>query len=494
MICKGCNNQIKNTDINKYCPFCGVKLEDSHDTLEMPAITAEDIKRFKKGNFFKNFWRKIFRKKILLPFLTTFVIIATLFLGYKFVIAQPVSESQIRKDLAGETIVLPEGINFEIKSEYIKNFSISERNTDKKGTTDNIVATVVLDDGNILVNTNLNIKYSLNKSNQWQINDEITLSGKTTIKPTAVMNEDLLLEAVKKLNLRTSTETLQLSSDLVKSIKIVERNPDLENGKETTLIDIVLDNEIIMSQGEIKCDLKFISSKWSVVSVSTEGSGNFSTQISDNFNDEKVLNLIKTKPLNESISYSKLFGGTSFYVNDSFTKSMEIVTKNYDSKKNAIFVSVKRENTAGYLSLSLTTEYVLTSELTGTAITSISKTTVANANAKNMDASFIKSTISGVEAEGGSVFYLFSSNHKITAGETDTFSLDTILSKDNFQNVKYVYGNITYTKNKKSVKLNFVALYYLIYNETSGYSWKLDRIIGDTSPDYKTYNKANINQ
>jgi hypothetical protein len=65
--------------------------------------------------------------------------------------------------------------------------------------------------------------------------------------------------------------------------------------------------------------------------------------------------------------------------------------------------------------------------------------------------------------------------------------VDKVLYKKGLMNVKYVYGSITYTEAKKDKTISFVAPYYLVYDSSKGYNWKLDRVVGEDSPNYKTY-------
>ncbi|MBZ9634826.1 hypothetical protein [Clostridium sp. FP1] len=49
-------------------------------------------------------------------------------------------------------------------------------------------------------------------------------------------------------------------------------------------------------------------------------------------------------------------------------------------------------------------------------------------------------------------------------------------------------------KKNKSLSGSFVALYFLVYDGTKGYNWKLDKIIGADSPNYNALTKEAKNQ
>jgi len=42
-------------------------------------------------------------------------------------------------------------------------------------------------------------------------------------------------------------------------------------------------------------------------------------------------------------------------------------------------------------------------------------------------------------------------------------------------------------KSNENKNISFVALYFLVYNNSNGYNWKLDKLVGDDSPNYKEY-------
>ena len=82
----------------------------------------------------------------------------------------------------------------------------------------------------------------------------------------------------------------------------------------------------------------------------------------------------------------------------------------------------------------------------------------------------------------------------ITVEEAKSFKVKEILSKKGLQNVKYVYGNINYMDGKNEKATSVVAMYFLVYDNSAGYKWKIDKIIGEDSPNYKTYSKESISQ
>ncbi len=528
MICNICKNEFGNIDGIKFCSYCGTMIEEAvvleveentdesvdevpdqtkdeviqsgtktdkeQDTMEMPAITEEDIKKYNKGRFFRSLKKALFQKRVVLPLVTAFVIIAVGIFGYKFLIAKPVDEEGIKIDLIGKIITLPKGTSIEIKKNYIKNLSINSRNTNKREGKDEIKAAVTLNNGSIEVTTLLSLVYTYEGNNQWKISDKIALAGNTAVKPVTVMDEMQLMDGLKKLNISIADTSIALGGGYVKKLSIVGRTPDLEKGKEEVLVETSIDNGMVAAEGKIKCELNFENEKWSIASAARNSTEDFALVLSPSFSQDKIIEAVKTDGLDETVTSSNLFGGKGFYIKDSFTKSISISDKKFNGQNGNLIVTARRENTAGALKTILLKDYTFSMSFSKTALLNKSETKVESASAENMDNNFIISTIAGAEIEVGNLFFLWSDNHKITTEEAKTFKTDEILSKDKFQNVKYVYGSITYMDGKKEKSISLVALYFLIYDSSNGYSWKLDRIIGENSPDYKTYSKASINQ
>ena len=134
-------------------------------------------------------------------------------------------------------------------------------------------------------------------------------------------------------------------------------------------------------------------------------------------------------------------------------KVLMISGKRYDVPKGVLYVNAKRENIAGEIKSVLSTGYTFSISLSKIALIDKSKTTINSGTINNMTTPLIISTITNVEIEGNNLFFWWSNNHKITTEEAKTFKVDKILSKKGFENIKYVYGSITYIdgKNKKVV-------------------------------------------
>ena len=111
----------------------------------------------------------------------------------------------------------------------------------------------------------------------------------------------------------------------------------------------------------------------------------------------------------------------------------------------------------------------------------------------NVSTAFIISTITGGEIEGSNILFWFSNNHKITPEEASTFKLDKVVSKTGFENIKYVYGSISFVEKKKSKSAKFVGQYFLVY-EAEGYKWRLNKLVGEDSPNYKEFENETESQ
>jgi hypothetical protein len=116
-----------------------------------------------------------------------------------------------------------------------------------------------------------------------------------------------------------------------------------------------------------------------------------------------------------------------------------------------------------------------------------SKTTVDSITISDISNDFIVSSIVNSEIEGSNTFLWFTDNHKITADEAKTFKISKQSSQKGLENVKYVFGTITYMDGNKQKTTSVAAVYFLVYDSTKGYFWKLDRIVGEDSPNYKMY-------
>ncbi|MGV8982618.1 hypothetical protein [Clostridium sp.] len=547
MICNSCKNEFTNIDGLKFCPYCGWEIQDTidleaeqipdkidnderenivdagpmdkkQDTLPMPAITEDDIKKFNKGKFFSSlkkpfmnfkesrqkfftsFKKPVLNMKVLIPTIALLVVIAGGVFAYSLLIVKPVDEVRIKGDLIGKVITLPKGTSIKISKDNMKGFTISSssRHTDKKK--DEIKVSLTLNNGSIEAITLVSIVYTSEGNNQWKVSDQIVLEGVTAIKPVVGMDEKKFLAGLKKLNINIADTPVTLGGQYVKNLGISSRTPDLGNGKEEILVQASIDSGLLAANGKIKCKLVFENEIWNIVSIIQNSNEDFKLTLSPTFSDEKVIEPIKKRGFEETLSYSGFFGGKGFTVKDSFTKSMVISGKEYDAQNGTLNVTAKRENAAGELNLGLSTYYTFSISLSKISLLDGSKTTINSGKINNVPDSVIKSTIANGEIEGSNLLFWWSNNHKITPEELNTYKTKNTLSKKGFENIKYVYGSITSLDVKKDKKdktdktVSFVAVYFLVYDDAKGYNWKLDKLVGEDSPNYKEYSKLSENQ
>jgi hypothetical protein len=517
MICNSCKNEFHNINGLKFCPYCGTEIEEPisleaeqilekefsekekdteeatgemkkiHNTLKMPIITEEEVTRYKKIQFFNSLKKPFTNMKIVIPILTILIIIGVGIFGYSFLIAKPVDEVRIKDDLTGKIVMLPKGTSVEIKKGYIKSLSVNNRNTNKSEKKDDITVSVILNNGTVEVKTLLSLQYVYEGKNTWKIAEKIQLEGDATIKPVVAMDETQLLAGLKKLNITIGDTEKALSADYVKTLNITSRTPDLENLKEEVLVQANIDNGLMAATGKIKCKLNFENEAWIIASIEKNSVEDFTLELSPSFSQEKILEFVKKDVIEETLTHSSVFGGKGFYVKDSFTKSINLGDKNFDAQSGKLTVTAKRENVAGEMKSTLSTDYTFSLTFSKIELLKKSKTTLDSVSIADMSKDFIVATISNIEIEGGNLFFLFSDNHKITAEEAKTFKTDKVLFKKGFQNVKYVFGSLTYIDGKKQKTISLVATYFLVYDTSKGYSWKLDKIVGEDSPIYKSY-------
>ncbi|MBU3190206.1 hypothetical protein K9O30_14035 [Clostridium bowmanii] len=548
MICNSCKNEFTNIDGLKFCPYCGWEIQDNidleaeqipdkinneqrenivdagtvgkkSDTLAMPAITEEDINKFNKGKFFSSlkkpfvnikgsrekfftsFKKPVMNLKVLIPIIALLVVIAGGVFAYSLLIVKPVDEVRIKADLIGKVITLPKGTSIKISEDYMKSFTISSRNTDKHK--DEIKVALTLNNGAIEAKTLVSIVYTSEGNNQWKVSDEIGLEGVTAIKPVVGMDEKKFLTGLKKLNINISDTPVTLGGQDVKKLGISSRTPDLKNGKEEIIVQASIDSGLLAANGKIKCKLVFENEIWTLASIVENSNEDFKLIISPTFSNEKVIEPIKKRGFEETLSYSGFFGGKGFTVKDSFTNSIVVSGKEFDAQTGTLNVTAKRENAAGELNLGLSTYYTFSISLSKISLIDGSKTTIDSGKINNVPDSVIKSTISNGEIEGSNLLFWWSNNHKITPEELNTYKTKETLSKKGFENIKYVYGSITYLDVKKDKKdktdkvdktVSFVAVYFLVYDDAKGYNWKLDKLVGEDSPNYKDYSKISENQ
>jgi len=524
MVCDSCKKEFDNINELRFCPYCGAKIEviiDSQlgqatdkiyneeighitesginrekkfDTLKIPVITDEDIKKHNKGKFLRNFISAFMQKKLVIPVATTLLFIVVGIVAYKFLSVKPVDEVRINQDLLGKVITLPKGTNIEIKKGYIKNLSIKSRNTDKSKSQDDIKVAVTLNNGTIEVKTLLSLVYVNEGNNPWEIRGKVGLAGDPVIKPLVAMDEKQFLEGVKKLSINIGDISEALNGAQIKSLGIFKRTLNLDKGEEEVLVDVGIDTGVVAAKGKVKCEVKFENERWGITTIDRNSNDDFILALSPAFSDDKVIGVIKNGGLDETVTYPDLFGGKGFNVKDSFTKSINISGKKFDEGNGLLTVTAKRANIAGELTSTLLTDYTFQLSLSNMTLLKKSKTTTLTATVDNMTNELIMSTIANVEIEGANFLFWFPDNHKITVEEAKTFKIKEILSKKGIENIRYAYGNINYMVGKNEKATSVVAIYILVYDTSTGYNWKIDKIIGEDSPNYKTYSKESISQ
>jgi hypothetical protein len=487
MICNSCKNEFDNINGLKFCPYCGTKIEDKFDTLRMPAITKEQIDKYKREKLFRAIKAPFKKFKVVVTMITVFLMITVGVFGYLFLVGRPVDEGRMKEDITGKVLALPKGTSFEIKKGYIKGFSISERNTNKGEKKDDIKAAVTLNNGTIEVKTSLSLKYVYEGNDKWKLSDKVTLAGDTTVKPLIGMDEKQVLEEVKKLNITVGDTSKVLSGEDVKTLSIASRTADFDNFKEEILLDAGIDSGIIAASGKIKCKLNFENEAWGLASIERNSTEDFALALSQAFSQEKLLEVIKKDVIDQTLTHPDVFGGKGYKVNDSFTKSINITDKKFDAQNKNLNVTVKKENMAGEIKSILSSEYTFAVSFSGVELLKKSKPIVDSVAVNEISKDFIISSIANAEIEGNNLFFWYSDNHKITAEEAKTFKTNKTLSKKGLQNVKYVYGSVTYKDGSKQKTTAVVATYFLMYDNSRGYYWKLDRIVGEDSPNYKLY-------
>ena len=523
MICNSCKKKFTNINGLKFCPYCGLKIEDTihlkaehipkkinnverkntieadikrkkhQKTLEMPAITEKDIKKYNRDKFFGYFKKTFKNMKLIIPIIALLVVIATGVFAYAFLIIKPVDEVRIKEDLIGKVITLPKGTNIKISKNNMKSFKINSRNTDKSK--DDIKVALTLNNGVIEAKILVLLVYIDEGKNQWKISDKIVREGVTSLKPLVGMDKKKFWIGLKKLKITIADTPKILGGQDVKSLDISSRKPDLENGKEEIMVTTSIDSGLLAATGKIKCKLVFENETWSIATIERNSTEDFKLVLSPIFSDEKVIGIIKEQGLEEMVSYSDFFGGKGFTVKDSFTKSIKIADKRFDAQKEILNVTAKRENIAGEIKSVLSTNYTFSISFSNIALLNGSKTTVDSGTINNVSTNKIISTIANGEIKGSNLFFWWANNHKITTKEAKTFKTSEILSKKGSKDTEYVYGSITYIDEKKNKNKNvsFVAIYFLVYDGVNGYNWKLEKLVGEDSPNYKSYGKTSKN-
>lgn len=550
MNCNICDNEFKYIDGLKFCPYCGSKLsmqfvavEDEsnkiddkaaeeieeidqainlgekdtevenaaesealeapksnvHDTLEMPAITDEIINKSKKVRksgklsklalIIKNI---VTSKVFIIPFFALVVLGVSGLLAYNFLINTKVEVGQIKVDLPGKSLVLPKGTNYEIKKEYIKELSIVNRVYNKEESVEYIDVDTTLNDGLIEVKGSLQLAYKKEGRSQWKLLDKIDIKKDLSVKAVSGMEEAKLAQGIKLQKISVGSEEISLGDDIVKSVKILQRSPNFEEARETVLAEIVIDGGVLAAKGNIEVDLSFVDENWIINSIKSENDKEYEISLSESLPEDKIIEQIKKSAKEEYVKHSSVFGGKSFLVNDKFVLSTEIQSKNLEDNKKKLNISLKTNSKAGVLNVKLAADYTFDVTLRDLQLESNTKPTVDGVTVNSPSKEKVAASLAGVEMEGRSDFFWWSDNHKITENEANSFKLDEVLTKTGYQNTNYVYGKLTYNDGDGDKTVDVVAMYYLQYDGSKGYVWKLDSIISSESSKYNYYSKQAI--
>ncbi|MDP4088629.1 MAG: hypothetical protein Q8930_05065 [Bacillota bacterium] len=545
MNCNICQNEFNYIEGLKFCPYCGSKLNvqfipsgieaegnteasDSsekeqqeettvfpekeetveektvttepvtkklHDTLEMPVITDEDLKKDKKmkrsmkrAGVLSSIGKAIISKKVLIPAATLAVLGLAAFLAINLLFTKPVDEAKIKEDMTGKTVILPKGSSIVVKNGVIREIAITGRTPDKNDSKlQYIDAKMTLNNNSIQVSGTFTLTYRKEGRNQWTLNDKIALKNDIAVKAVAGMEEAALIDELKKQKISIGGEELGLGDGIVKEIKLTKRTPDFNSGKEVVLADVAADSGIVTTSGSVTASLTFADENWKLDTVSRSSDQDFKLALSGALSDDSILAQIKKKPLQENVTYSTVFGGREYGVNDKFTKSFKVTDKSFDEGAKQLKVSVRRENAAGVINSTLTTAYTLNVSLKGMTLDSSGKSKVEAVTVTDISNDSIAAMLVGANMKMGSYFFWGDSTHKITADEAKTFKLDKALSKKDVQNARYVYGNITYMDGKKAKGTSIVVIFLVSGDGSGGYAWKLDSVISSESYEYQFY-------
>lgn len=104
------------------------------------------------------------------------------------------------------------------------------------------------------------------------------------------------------------------------------------------------------------------------------------------------------------VTHPDIFGGKGFYINDTFTKSINIENKDFNPQNQNLNVTAKRQNLSGELKSVLSTDYVFKLYFNNIELLKKSKTTVDSINVNEISKDFVTSTIEGAEIEGNNLF------------------------------------------------------------------------------------------
>lgn len=471
-----------------------------HDTLRMPPITNEMLEanqkeKNKRKNKTLSTLKRIFTSKLLIVgCLTVLVLGLVVYIGSAYLLNTKVDEAQIKKDLIGKTITLPKGTQFKVKEGSIKNLSIGERVFNDEDKVEYIDLTATLNDGKIEVSGVIQLSYKKADNNKWQLLDTITLKKDIVVKPVAGMEEAGIIEVLKNKTISLLNHEISLSDSMVTRIAVVERKPKYNEGKEKLSVEVIVDGGVLTAKGTINGELSFVDEKWVIDGDFNYDEEDFEIDLSKNLSEDVIVDEIKNRGDRQNVNHDSIFGGQSFLIDDEFTNSVTIESKELNDDKTELYLTVKKENESGMLKAILTAEYVFGVSLTDLSYYSNNGTTVDEVVVAELTRDMIVQSLSGAEIEGRRGVFWWDNNHRLTEDEAKTYQHDEILSKAGYQNNKYVYGQITYDDDGEQKTVDMVAIYYLTHDTVNGYQWQLDGVVSSESNRYKHYTKENIEE
>ena len=264
---------------------------------------------------------------------------------------------------------------------------------------------VTLDNDVLKAKVLLSIVYLKDGKNEWKANGKPELLNITSVEPIVGINDKKFLSDLKKFKITIANTQESLNGKDVKNLVITQRTPNFQNGKENILVATTIDSGLISTSGKIKCSLIFENEAWSINSIKTNSTDDFKLVLSQAFSQDKVIQFVRDQGLAETVSYSELFGGKGFTVNDDFTKNIIISGKTYNAKKAILNITAKRENIAGEIKSVLSTNYTFSISLSNISLLKTSETTVDSVLINNIPDSLIIPSITNGEIEGSNLLF-----------------------------------------------------------------------------------------
>lgn len=270
MRCSNCNKEI-NPQSN-YCEYCGEEINSNKNNIEYNSeLNSQQINDV-KNTLIKN-------KKIVAIIAGVIVLAIAVVVGIKIFKGQPLSENEIKKEIADKTIIVA---NKEIKlnDKNIEKFKITKRKTDSKKTDSiNIEIKLKYKEMKATIDYYVNFYYSEDKwklySNDYEVTDiDIGEDPLDAIKE-AIMSEELLF----------TSDYIEVDVSQIKSIGDIEYDKD----NETFEAKVEFTNGIYKTDGIINGKIYLDTSEliWNVNSIQIT---KINKATKESKVDEKVIN------------------------------------------------------------------------------------------------------------------------------------------------------------------------------------------------------------